>query len=144
MIKVAVAVVAVLSCAPTFADDVEESIGMHLGSYHSPAKDYNNVNPGFYVRTEDGMKGGLYHNSHKRLSIYVVREWQFELPYDWRAGLSIGGVTGYKLPVTPLIAPTLYTPEYNNFRLGITYFPKVEESGSHIIHLGVERKQNFL
>ena len=42
------------------------TIGLHLVSYHTPEKRYNNVNPGIYYRTNEGWTAGIYRNSLSR------------------------------------------------------------------------------
>ena len=74
--------------APAHADTV---VGVHTWSVHEPrSPDASNDNPGLYVRA-NGWQAGLYRNSVRRPSAYVVRTWDLG-PVELAAGV----VTGYQ------------------------------------------------
>ena len=108
--------------------------GLHLGSLHlgadgSRMKEYNDVNPGFYVRKGD-WQGGLYHNSYHKPSAHLMRV--FDLGNGFSAGL--GGVTGYKYPITPV--PVLSYKLSDMLRL--TAMPSVDKGTLGALHLSAE------
>lgn len=64
--------------------------GLHLGSYHNPAQEYNNFNPGVYMRDPEGMQLGVFRNSYKKTSVYAAQ--MFEYKY---VDVLVGVATGY-------------------------------------------------
>jgi len=80
-------------------------LGLHTVTYHSANIDCDNGNnPGlYYGNTDSGLVLGTYYNSCRKQSYYVGY-----ITPDWR-GLSVVAdlVTGYVLPVTPRIYPSL-------------------------------------
>ena len=63
---IALIALAVASVA-AHADEVA-AYGIHIGSHHFPAYQYNNFNPGLYVRMKSGLTAGAYYNSERRPS----------------------------------------------------------------------------
>jgi hypothetical protein len=152
------AATAFASCTP--APATAATYGLHVSTVHIPASDHlNNVNPGAYVRYDNGATAGFYRNSYKRLSVYAG--------WTWESGpfaLTVGGITGYKrvdVPCTgdrleagftrcwdgssssaisPLIAPSVVLPDVLGVTPRVTVLPKIESKGSTVIHLAVERK----
>ena len=74
-------------------------IYLHLVSKHFLTEaDYNEVNPGIgYV--QDKITTGVYKNSLGRLSTYLGAEFKYS-----NVGVNVGGVTGYRYAVSPMIA----------------------------------------
>ena len=107
------------------------TLGLHIGSQHFPAQDFNNANPGAYYISDDGWTVGTYYNSERKQSVYAGKSWDFG-PFRLQAGL----ITGYSRPVLPLVAPSVGLGA--GFRL--TVLPKVERGGSSVIHLMYEVK----
>ena len=107
------------------------TLGLHIGSQHYPAKDFNNANPGVYYISDQGWTVGTYYNSERKQSVYAGKSWDFG-PFRLQAGL----ITGYSRPVLPLVAPSVSLGA--GFRL--TVLPKVERGGSSVIHLTWETK----
>lgn len=107
------------------------TLGLHIGSQHYPARDFNNFNPGAYYISDEGWTVGTYYNSERKQSVYAGKSWDFG-PFRLQAGL----ITGYSRPVLPMVAPSV--------RLGaglrLTVLPKVERGGSSVIHLTWETK----
>jgi hypothetical protein len=77
----------VAKCA--HADPV--TIGVHVGSMHVPAREFNNVNPGLYVRASD-WQIGAYRNSYRKRTAYLVYAWELGDGYE----MFTGGATGYR------------------------------------------------
>jgi len=77
-------------------------LGLHLLSFHAPAKDFNNVNPGFYIRANNGFTAGAFYNSERHTSVYAGVTHAFG-PVD----LTFGLITGYRrAKVLPMLAPS--------------------------------------
>lgn len=107
------------------------TLGLHIGSQHYPAKDFNNANLGVYYISDEGWTVGTYYNSERKQSVYAGKSWDFG-PFRLQAGL----ITGYSRPVLPMVAPSVSLGA--GFRL--TVLPKVERGGSSVIHLTWETK----
>ncbi len=108
------------------------TLGLHIGSRHFPAQDYNNFNPGAYYIHDNGATVGTYYNSERRQSVYAGWTWDSG---PWR--LQVGAITGYeRAKVLPVVMPSVALG--HGFRLVV--LPKVERSGSSVIHLMWETK----
>ena len=107
------------------------TLGLHIGSQHYPARDFNDANPGAYYISDDGWTVGTYYNSERKQSVYAGKSWDFG-PFRLQAGL----ITGYSRHVLPLVAPSVALGA--GFRL--TVLPKVERGGSTVVHLMYEFK----
>ncbi len=108
------------------------TLGLHIGSHHFPAQDYNNFNPGAYYIHDNGATVGTYYNSERRQSVYAGWTWDSG---PWR--LQVGAITGYeRAKVLPVVMPSVALG--HGFRLVV--LPKVERSGSSVIHLMWETK----
>jgi hypothetical protein len=138
----------------------EAAFGLHLASHHTGERPdtrqpgwstrgeeepaYNNVNPGAYVRTDDGVVAGFYFNSYKRWSAYAGREWSASL-HGWKASITLAFVTGYpKQSLMVGFMPTVTTPPlFESFRVRLGFIPGVEKGSSstgNVFHLMVERE----
>ena len=51
------------------------TLGLHIGSQHFPAQQYNNFNPGAYYIHDNGATVGTYYNSERRQSVYAGWTW---------------------------------------------------------------------
>ena len=106
------------------------AVGLHIGSYHDKPG-FNNTNPGIYLVSEDNTVVGIYNNSFKKPSLYVVKNFSTE---DKRFSLAIGAVTGYsQSPVMPLIVPSI---KLGNFRL--SFLPRSAPKNADVLHLSYE------
>lgn len=111
-----------------------DTIGLHIGSHHMPAKTYNNSNPGLYYRTDDNWTAGIYRNSLRRTSVYAGYTWKFGA-----LDVTTAAVTGYFHKVQPLLVPSVSLFTYQGITPRIAYIPRVEKKiGSHVLHLMVE------
>ena len=109
-----------------------DTLGFHTGSQHFPAKQYNNFNPGAYYIHDNGATVGTYYNSERRQSVYAGWTWDSG---PWR--LQVGAITGYeRAKVLPVVMPSVALG--HGFRLVV--LPKVERSGSAVIHFMWETK----
>ena len=108
------------------------TLGLHIGSQHFPAQQYNNFNPGAYYIHDNGATVGTYYNSERRQSVYAGWTWDSG---PWR--LQVGAITGYeRSAVLPMVVPSVALG--HGFRLVV--LPKVERDGSAVIHLMWETK----
>lgn len=122
--------IALLFAASTCA---AETIGVHIGSQHYPQKQYDNFNPGAYVRFDNGATFGAYHNSYGRTSAYAAytHEWGY-------FALTGGAITGYPYPL--FVAPSVKLPINDTVAARIVVLPKFEKGGSTVVHLALEFK----
>lgn len=142
------------------------TLGVHLASVHVPARDgQQNVNPGIYLRTEDGLTAGLYRNTLSRTSAYLGLTADAG-PFSLTAGLISGyqtkrrGATcaeakvtvrrdigqcwideGYSRgAVTPFLAPSVRLPLADQWAGRLTYLPSIGDTNrSSAVHFSIER-----
>ena len=132
--KTAIIAAALLMAGNAFADDL--TIGAHVGSWHSlPGR--NNVNPGLYVRTADGLQVGAYRNSERGESVYVGQMFSARLGADLEASVMVGAVHGYKRAgLLPVVMPSIRVG--GDFGVRIGYIPPAAPKHSHVVHLMAE------
>jgi len=75
-----------------------EAIGVHLVSYHSRdrvrlGEQWNDTNPGLYVRLHNGLQAGIYRNSVDRDSVYLAHTLQTS---NRRWALTYGVASNYE------------------------------------------------
>lgn len=115
-------------------------LGLHLMSYHD-AGNFNNVNPGIYIKHESGVTVGTYYNSVKRQSYYGGYTFK---PIDALPNLdvTVGVVTGYpSMPVAPLFIPsyTFYKSD-DGLRARAAFLPRFGDvQPANVIHFMVEK-----
>ena len=108
------------------------TLGLHIGSQHFPAQQYNNFNPGAYYIHDNGATVGTYYNSERRQSVYAGWTWDSG---PWR--LQVGAITGYeRSAVLPMVVPSVAL----GYGFRLTVLPKVERGGSSVAHLMWETK----
>ena len=123
-------VCAVLGTAGTLAH--AGTLGLHIGSQHFPAQQYNNFNPGAYYIHDNGATVGTYYNSERRQSVYAGWTWDSG---PWR--LQVGAITGYeRSAVLPMVVPSVAL----GYGFRLTVLPKVDRNGSSVAHLMWETK----
>jgi hypothetical protein len=113
------------------------AIGVNLGSMHT-AGGMNNVNPGLYAVTESGYAGGLYLNSHKRVSVWAGHKWETRPAHGLSAAVVAGVITGYGKP-SPLVSPSV-AYRANGVTYRVSYAPKhpTKQNASDALHLSIE------
>lgn len=113
------------------------TVGVHVGSHHFPNEGRNNFNPGAYVKLDNGVTFGGYHNTIRKATFYAG----YSLEYD-TLGVSFLAATGYKeltgRVVTPMIVPSVKLPSVWGVSPRLAYIPKAEKAKSHVLHLSVE------
>jgi hypothetical protein len=119
------------------------AIGINIASMHSKPG-YNDRNPGVYVVAESGYAAGLYHNSHRKLSVWAGRQFSTDSvqlgPVKASAAVLAGGITGYGKP-SILVSPSV-AAEYSGVTYRLSYAPKhpSKQDASDAIHLSVSFK----
>jgi len=135
-----------------------QTIGIDLISAHIPHRDrQNNVNPGVYVKFDNGLLLGTYRNTYRRQSAVAA----YSLDYG-RYSLLIGVVSGYQKRVEPIpcadpnnencsrttgfsrgflapvLAPSYAFPAVYGVTPRITYIPGLGFASS-VFHLSLEK-----
>ena len=158
-------IAAALAFTALAAHATDYTVGLHLGSRHFPeAANLHDINPGVYVRLDNGLTAGVYHNSFKRTSIY--------LGYTVEHGpfaLTLGAISGYQSRVVSsasthqcktsltgwcydetheeghtrgaiglLVAPSVALPSVFGITPRITVLPKFTAKGHTVAHLSIE------
>lgn len=133
-LKTTLMLAALLFCGAAAATE-KDTFGMHLGTYHSPNIDCSNgKNPGlYYINGDTGLTIGTYYNSCKRQTEYIG----WKSPSLYGLSLMAGGATGYRKPVTVMMAPTAAFGVTKNTSLRIT---GGSWEGMDVYHLSIERK----
>lgn len=151
----------IASCTEAKADTV---FGVHTVSAHFPKVDgQNNVNPGAYIRFENGVTLGGYYNTLGRASFYAA----YTTPQWGPFALTVGAISGYQKkvsiriePCTPgatdcyqkwvgtkgsspgaitaMLAPSVVLPSVFDITPRISVVPRVGTS-STVVHLSLER-----
>ena len=121
-----------------------QTFGMHLGSQHNPDPGgrANNLNPGLYVRFDNGASLGFYKNSVNRDSTYfgyTSDEW-------YRMRIGVGMINGY-LPDggptagwMPIVFPSVRLFTYEKINFLLVYLPKIGADGQEIMHFTAETR----
>jgi hypothetical protein len=115
-----------------------QTVGIHTVSVHEHSG-FNNINPGLYIRYDNGLTGGFYRNSYKRESAYLGYTIETRSFHNLSAAATIGGVTGYPAArVMPLVVPSIaYHFDQSAIRLGIV--PRPPKTGAAAaLHLMLE------
>ena len=134
------------------AEDV--TVGVHMASYHTSSQywhdgqqyDYNNINPGLYIRFPSGATIGAFKNSYNQGSVYGG--WTFNLlEYSgFTLDLTVGVVSGYQGyssgsngVVKPMVLPSIATPElFDGVRGRLSVIPSTQSDVPTVLHLSVE------
>ena len=127
-------------------------VTLHTFTRHSKPT-FNDTNPGVGLqwldaRNLDGVVVGFYRNSECRArmtpnaceySIYAAYLWQWQLADRLKAGVAVGGVTGYAAAaVLPLVTPSLAYAVGKGVDLRVTWAPKFQKQGAHAFHVTAE------
>jgi len=130
----AAAPLAAMALAALVPGAAKATVGLHVGSVHSPSKNFNNFNPGIYYRHDAGWTAGAYHNSLRKLSVYGGYTWERSV-----FALTVGGATGYGHGVQLLLVPSIRLFTVQGVSARVAYIPRVEKRiGAHVLHLMLE------
>lgn len=136
MKKYLIAMAAALALA-AHADTKIEAYGLHIGSHHAPARDFNNWNPGAYARWTNGMTLGAYYNSERHMSMYAGYTYQ-----HGPLAVTVGLISGYeRRAVMPMIVPSVRLAKLDNVSFRLAVLPKLEKRGATVYHLMMEIAQ---
>lgn len=106
-------------------------VGLHVATWHDSGN-WDNVNPGAYLRAEGGLTAGIYRNSIRKTSIHAGHTWS--RPHVLGdVSLTAGAVTGYAQAISPLLVPSV--------RIGpvrLTLLPKADPKGVTGVHFSTE------
>ena len=133
-----------VACGQAKAEDVNR-IGVHIGSVHFPAKDYNNFNPGVYVY-HNGWTAGTYYNSERHQSFYAGYTFEYAPSFASgmvRLGATVGAITGYeRAKLLPMVVPSVSVsiPGGLGSAVRIAVIPPLERNGSAVLHLALEAR----
>lgn len=147
--------VLILSCTPkpVHAEEVQgdnfsvitynpyavNAVGLHLGSKHAQGT-WNDINPGVYVKLQNGMTFGTYYNSERKQSAYVGRTFSKNLTQNLEIAATVGIISGYNKSVLPLVLPTVAYKFHQDFAARVGFVPKVNKQGSAGLHLMIEKQ----
>lgn len=127
------------------AEVVVHTAGVHIGSKHFPQNNWNNSNPGVYLRGTINNAGlangdyvvGTYYNSERRQSAYIG----YVYPVMDNVDVVLGVISGYnRMAVLPMVVPSVHVPLVDGWNARLSFLPKIERSGSNVVHLSVERR----
>lgn len=149
----------VIAACLAFSADYSRAqvVGLHLGSQHTndPHGLANNLNPGLYVRFNNGVTAGFYKNSIHKDTFYAG----WTAPEFYRVSFTFGGASGYRndgqaFNLIPIIVPSIRIFTYDgdtksfdgdqnkvgtvSFRM--TVIPRIYSEGQDIFHFMVERR----
>ena len=72
-----------------------QTVGLHLISGHTSGG-LNNINPGVYVRFDNGLTAGAYRNSYSRNSVYLGYTEETSATDRLSLAVTVGVITGYQ------------------------------------------------
>lgn len=108
-------------------------LGLHLATAHA-AGGYESFNPGVYVVSPEGWTAGVLRNSERRTSVYGGMTFETA---DRRWALTVGGITGYRKSVTPLLVPSVRVPVAGSFAARFSLL--VPPGQRPALHVGLEK-----
>ena len=136
-----IALALVVTCGAAAAVELPSSVGLHIGSHHFTAREHgtwNDVNPGVFARWDSGLVVGTLRNSERRQSVYIGHTWQTQRWNSIAADLTVGAITGYWRPVSPLLAVGASLAVSDSFSIRMSLLPKAAPKGSAALHLSTE------
>ena len=146
------ALTATLMSTAQAEDFTPTGVTLHTFTRHSKPT-FNDTNPGVGLQwldaaRLDGVVAGFCRNSECRArmtpntceySAYAAYIWQWQLTDAVKAGLTVGGVTGYTAAaLLPLATPSLAYAAGKGIDVRITWAPKFQKQGAHAFHITVE------
>lgn len=116
--------------------DLQPAVLSGLLSYHIDTdKHYNQNNWGIGYRFgKVDVLVGYYHNSDYKNSFYAAYEARWKLLDYLQIGGIVGGVTGYKRAISPLLLPELALQVWR-VELVVTYVPAVTRELPQLVAL---------
>lgn len=127
-----------------------QTMGLHMFSVHAHkydaigATNWNNNNPGAYIKWDNGVVVGTYYNSIRKQSSYVG----YTIPLSDNIDVVVGAVTGYygAVPsgtygtkkVLPMVVPSVHFPLIDNMRGRVHFIPKTGKYAAAAVHFSIE------
>lgn len=125
------------------------AIGIHLQSLHIDQTSWlkqesiNDHNYGVYVELNKGAILGTYRNTLNRQSNYAGYNHHFGEVFGVIPTISFVGITGYNtFFIVPAIVPSIARHFGNSWYGRITYIPKTDVTGAHVVHGILEKRFN--
>jgi hypothetical protein len=114
-------------------------VGLHIGTKHFDTnQQWNDSNPGLYIKTEQGYTFGAYRNSEWNNSVYAGKTFTYKLSSSIEVGSTVGVLTGYKVGTMPFVLPSAAI-KYDDYAVRIGYVPKINKQGAQGFHLMLEK-----
>jgi hypothetical protein len=123
-----------------FADQlIVHTVSIHSSSTDDTNTQYNNVNIGVGYLTDTGWGAGVYYNSSRRPTGYVVKQWEV---LDTDMSVTVGLATGYKKTkgrsVIPMFAIGYKYQLSSNVAILIKVVPPI--NGDAVAHMMVGKR----
>ena len=115
------------------------TLGLHIGSQHDKPG-FNDTNPGVYIRLDNGSTFGTVLNSMNRQSFYAGMTWDRRVTDNTQVSLTAGGITGYAMPVTPMVIPSVAYRVAPGVRVRGALLFRVHQDGANAIHMSIEKE----
>lgn len=102
-----------------------------VSAHTKPGHNAANAGIGLHYRASEtwAAGAGAYYNSNYRMSTYALATWTPIGSGAVRAGLVGGLVTGYRVPVMPVLAPALVI-EYRSFAATVFVIPPLSANNA--------------
>jgi hypothetical protein len=115
-------------------------IGIHTVSAHSKPG-FNGKNPGLFVQWANGVTLGAFYNSYNKTSAYAG--WLWNIDTQARFGVLFALASGYgsteeRLPVAPVVAPTVRLGLGGQASARVSLFPDPRTGSAQVLHLSFE------
>lgn len=134
---VAIITVLLSFLAPAMAETV---IGLHIGTKHFDTdKQWNDFNPGAYVKFSNGVTAGVFKNSESNKSYYVGTTASKQMTQQIEVSATIGVMHGYSQGTIPFVLPSV-AYKFNDYALRFGYVPKVNKQGAAGLHMMIEQQ----
>jgi hypothetical protein len=130
---------AVVAAAASPMAAMSMTVGLHLASVHDKPG-FNDTNPGVYIRTESGITAGTVFNSERKQSFHLGYTWERPISKRLSVAVTVGGITGYKLPVTPMVIPSAAFKLTEDLSLRVSGLARVNRDGANALHLSLEQR----
>lgn len=117
------------------------AFGVHTVTTHFTPRaggEWNNQNPGVYIRTADDYVFGTLRNSEYSQSMYAAKVFESLRWNGFAVDAVVGAITGYKQhPVIPMLTFGL-SYQTGDLTSRLSYLPKPPKAGSAALHLSFE------
>jgi hypothetical protein len=119
-------------------DSSATTIGLHLGSVHDKPG-FNDTNPGIYLKTDSGITVGTVYNSVRKQGFYAGYTFVKMLTNSIEASVTLGGITGYKMTVTPMVIPSVAYKFSSGYSVRSAFLAKINSDGANAVTFMLEK-----